>query len=62
MPDPTMADLIGQQIEGYVVVGMRNGYKEVAAGGAVFDSADDARDEADFFQHVSALVRLPEDK
>lgn len=61
MPDPTIADLIGCQITGFVVVGSRHPYGEFAAfDGTVFDSADDARGEAESFQYVAALVQLEE--
>jgi hypothetical protein len=58
VPDPTIADLIGCQIEGYVVTGYREPYGQVVVCEVIFGTADEARDEADQWQHVAALVRL----
>jgi hypothetical protein len=53
-----MADLIGCRIDGYVVTGFCEPYGSIVVGGMIYDTADEAREEAGFFQRVAALVQL----
>jgi hypothetical protein len=58
MPDPTMADLIGCHINGYAVTGFCEPYGAIVVGGMIYDTADQAREEAGQWEHVAALIRL----